>query len=877
MSTSSSSEIEIDFTAVVVPSTNLASKQYVSVGVLYDSGTFLWVGQQEISTSAQTETFTNTGEVKSVPSSLDLGQHSVIEVEVILTQPVTDLTVSAFNTMGYDDTLHLGDPVRQMGGSYSCNEAAGWEVVKVHSISRKSVGKIDLTYKNLINLDSSHSASNEANKITVKIPITAMAEATPGQYAFTVGIQIGTDTILSSSQDITITDQMFSASASAGSTTGTVYPLNTPLYPGGSAAFVIWLSVPGASSLQLKVEGSLSHTAVGVFIHETGLCAGFTSLYQESQGNSFDADFGTVTNVDSAPTTVKVALAFKIEPTAAAGSISETVTIDGSQYSLSGTVGPAPAVEEITGTGEGLGPTTFNTKFGAGVKSVLAIPPSVLGKSLTFMTYAETDITDFDVRLCRLEVEAVGLGLPCSYSNQDPLVQGPKKVFSKSSPDRMFNDIGKIELGTTCPAAITSVEKPGQLAISFIYEIPNQPVTAVPYVLSGGLYVAQTALWTSSYSTTTNGAELTTIEGWNSQTSLTPYLSARTDQTTVQINQPFPVRFVMKLNKNSRGRLEFKVKSRANAAICQIKVLQIGRNLACAERPAGYSDKYLKTSIWYDKRHQLDGEARLVFEGLTNFGSTDMQSNMFADDDSIEVAVYFTAIGNVTIQSELNSVSKDVTITAVGEKAESAGALDFEFVKIPSTDDSNVYLKASKTIGILIDVPVDYNGLVRLKFADKDFSELVNFCSIIVTKVGSNLPCINEQQKAIFPNKTETSLVKLDDNGNPSAYKELYLDLTVCYFPHSDDLQENKFQVELNLRPSASASGGETVTIEAVTNVGGTETSKEISLTISADIPAFVTTSNSSYAEVIQNSTTPIYAGESELEVRAAVSVGRAR
>merc|ERR1712016_76538 len=162
------------------------------------------------------------------------------------------------------------------------------------------------------------------------------------------------------------------------------------------------------------------------------------------------------------------------------------------------------------GTGEGLGPTTFNTKFGAGVKSVLAIPPSVLGKSLTFMTYAETDITDFDVRLCRLDVEAVGLGLPCSYSNQDPLVQGPKKVFSKSSPDRMFNDIGKIELGTTCPAAITSVEKPGQLAISFIYEIPNQPVTAVPYVLSGGLYVAQTALWTSSYSTTTNGAELTT-------------------------------------------------------------------------------------------------------------------------------------------------------------------------------------------------------------------------------------------------------------------------------------------------------------------------------------------------------------------------------
>lgn len=856
--------MEISFTAVVVPSTNLASKQYVSVGVLYDSETFLWVGQQEITTSPQTETFTNTGQVLNIPSSLALGQHDLIELELTITQPFTDLSVSAFNSLGYEDTLHLGDPVAVLGGSFSCSEASKWEVVRGQSISRKSVGKIDLSYKNLMNLDMSHSSSNSANKVNIKIPITAMAEATPGQYAFTVGMEIGTDTVVSSTQDITITDQTLSLSPSSGSTTGTAYPLNSPLYPGGSAAFVIWLSVPAGETFQLKVIGSISHTVLGVYIHEAGLCAGFNSLFLLSSGNSYDADFGTITNVDSSPTTVKVALAFKLDPAVSPGSILETVQIDGKDYTLTGTIEAAPAVGEVTGTGEGLGPTSFNTMFGAGMRNVLTIPATVLDKQLTFMTYAEPGITEFDVRVCRLEVEDVGLGLPCTYPNQDPLVAGPRTVYSKSSADRLFDDVGKIELGSTCPADISSIENSRQLAISFIYEIPPQTVPSVNYKLNGGLYVDQTALWTSSYSLTTSATEVTDVEGWNSQTLLTPYLTARTDHTTVKISQPFPVRFVMKLSPYTRGSLQFKVKSGANAAICKIKVLQIGRNLACAQKPEGFSDKYFQTSIFYQKRHQLDGEARLVFDGLTNYGSREMQTNMFADDDSIELEVYFTAIGNVTLQSEVNSVSKSVEIGAVEEKPESGGSLDFQFVKIPSTDDNTLYLKTSKTVGILIDVPVDYNSLVRVKFADKSFSELVNFCSIIVTRVGSNLPCINQQQRAIFPNKTESSLLKLDDNGNPRAYKELYLDLTVCYYPHSDDLQENQFQLELNLRPSSKAAGGETVTIEAVTNVGGAETSKEITLQISAAVPDFVTADNTSYAEVLQNSTTPIYAAPGE-------------
>ena len=368
-----------------------ASPQFVNVGV--DSGDFLSVGQQQVVTEILTPpTYTNTAEVKTVPTSLERGGHGLLEAEIIITQPFTNISVSAFNPLGYDDTFHLGDPVKQLGGSYGCTEEAKWELKTGQSISRRSVGKIELSYRNLINLDRSLDESKEENKIRIKIPITALSDARPGQYAFTLGVELSPDSVVSSTQDITITDQHAAApSVTAGQTTGTVVALTPRVYPGGSAAFMIEVTVPGALSWEVKVTGSISHTAVGVRVHQTGLCAGFTSRYQTSSGSSFDADFGAVTNVDSDPTTVKLVVFFKVDTGASTGAITESVTIDGTQYSLAGSeiVAPPAAVGEISGTGEALGPTSFNTKFGAGVRSLINIPPTIINKPLTFKTYAD--------------------------------------------------------------------------------------------------------------------------------------------------------------------------------------------------------------------------------------------------------------------------------------------------------------------------------------------------------------------------------------------------------------------------------------------------------------------------------------------------------
>ena len=233
-----------------------ASQQYVSVGV-FSSGTYLWVAQQKVETSIQSPpAYTNTAEVKSVPTSLARGGHDLLETEVVITQPFTNLTISAFNLLGYEDTFQLGDPVKLLGGSF-CYEETKWELRARQSISRKSLGKIELTYRDLINLDQSLDETKDGNKINIKIPITALSEARPGQYAFTLGVEVGPDTVVSSTQDITITEQVATPSAASGQTSGTVQPLTPRVFPGSSAVFLIDITVPGSLSWELKVTGDI--------------------------------------------------------------------------------------------------------------------------------------------------------------------------------------------------------------------------------------------------------------------------------------------------------------------------------------------------------------------------------------------------------------------------------------------------------------------------------------------------------------------------------------------------------------------------------------------------------------------------------------------
>ena len=55
----------------------------------------------------------------------------------------------------------------------------------------------------------------------------------------------------------------------------------------------------------------------------------------------------------------------------------------------------------------------------------------------------------------------------------------------------------------------------------------------------------------------------------------------------------------MKVPPASRGPLEVAVVAGAGVRLCVVRLLQLGRNLHCTDRPDGYTEANLQTSVSY--------------------------------------------------------------------------------------------------------------------------------------------------------------------------------------------------------------------------------------------------------------------------------------
>ena len=66
--------------------------------------------------------------------------------------------------------------------------------------------------------------------------------------------------------------------------------------------------------------------------------------------------------------------------------------------------------------------------FGAGLRSRVTLPSTVVGKAVSIMAWPEYEgSTALDIELCRVEVETVGLGQPCLLQHKkDPSLQFSK-------------------------------------------------------------------------------------------------------------------------------------------------------------------------------------------------------------------------------------------------------------------------------------------------------------------------------------------------------------------------------------------------------------------------------------------------------------------
>ena len=857
-------KLELSFKAILVDTPAKEEKQYVSVGVLYDNEQFLWVAHTEIETSINT-TVEYPVDVKNtqVPSPLNKGETELIEVEVFVTNPSADLIFSFFNPLGFGDVFNLGTPKLTVGASFGCNNPDNWKLATSPSISRKSIGKVEYKYEGLINTDESHDVSNDANKIVITVPITAMDEEdAPGQYAFTVGVQVGTVDVITVTRDIIVTDDTHTKSPQSGQTSGAISLINDgQVYPGSAALFELSITVPKEVTfdLQLSFDNWDELAPAQAIIKDAGMCGGFDRLQISNPAQSF----GVIKNFDTgSPTTVVVHIAMQVVDTAQDGdTLTMKVEVDGKEYTTSVGVTATPSQLSLKGVGSNLGFDILNTGFETGIKSEIIIPSTMIGKDITFEVFPDLDVTDFDLRLCRLEVERIGTGLPCIAKASD----GTSASISKSSDTRLFDDHGIINLGTTCPAGLSDLDS--TLSISFIYQLPPQDTIkdSTEITVNGGLYLKDSSLWVTSNTVTTATAAHASLESWEPGYNNTKaYIGVRKNEADVPLGNPFYLRYVIKTQPKTRGKMEFKVLTYAGISVCQLKVLKIGRNMACAQKPEGYTDKYLQTDLAYSDQFKVSSYATLTFDGLTNFGETEMEPNLYADDNTIEIGAFFrfTDPSASTIDATFTGADKRIariTPSDTTQDDKNDPGLDFTWVTV-NEGEEGMFMSLPRILGISVTVPSEFKWpTVKIQFADKDFSKKIQFCGVHVTKQGLNVPCIDFATLPTFPN--DSSLIEVDDLGNAINYKEIYLDLSVCHYPMSKDPEESKFQVEITFKATDAAADGDVITLEA--SVDGGSTTKETSIIMAAVQPDFVTISNTTYATIEEN-TTVIEAGPGE-------------
>ena len=466
-----------------------------------------------------------------------------------------------------------------------------------------------------------------------------------------------------------------------------------------------------------------------------------------------------------------------------------------------------------------------------------------------------------------------------------------------------FDDTVEASLGSSCPISIDGDNTINDIAVSFYFQLPRYGVAADVLVqLLAGLYVDSTAMWSTYYNVTTGAAAVDGIVAWDEAQTLTkPYLTVRKIHEKEAHESVFGLRYTIKINRLTRGTLDFKVRvprmfdddpsqDPKYGKFCSMRVTKVGRNLGCTKSP----EQYTRQNITYDNvtsslyRSSWDGrqlrQGRLLLEGLTNFGSDDLKSDMYADDDSIEVVAFFWygRIWGLTIASELNGDIQSVKVDAHGFVKDQTEDLDFEFVPIKSESINAMNNLVAKTIGIEIVVPESLNGPFKVTFKNKDNSEKITPCGLYITRVGKNIPCLSKiYRPALTTNYRDDDnnlnlLQYYTDKHDPEAYavgdEGLSLEMEMCHYQWSKDPKENTVLAEFTFKANSNAAIGDEIIIEAeIERLSSRQhligeqynerveapefkVSKELSVTISqADPSAIISNTTTHYAEVMAN------------------------
>ncbi len=91
---------------------------------------------------------------------------------------------------------------------------------------------------------------------------------------------------------------------------------------------------------------------------------------------------------------------------------------------------------------------------------------------MMFSVGPDLDVSEFDIRLCSLEISRVGEGLPCTELSHPRI----NTVRGNSSDDSKWEDQASVDIGRACPANYPERTGDGgnEFGVRVIYELPDQ-------------------------------------------------------------------------------------------------------------------------------------------------------------------------------------------------------------------------------------------------------------------------------------------------------------------------------------------------------------------------------------------------------------------
>ena len=775
--------------------------------------------------------------------------------------------IRSFDSYG-NDNLHFGQPVfRSREGLYDSYDFNNWDnLVAYPTMSNDGTFVRGLTtfFPQLINSCSKRVEYTEESVLEIKFPIKVMkagscslkTEAESTDQKLKLGV-------MSFNTEATI------ATYSTVSTVSTEMRSLTDLTnPGKVAIFEITFLVGASSGVKLELEGGGDANAspIGASVINLGLALPISSdlllaghwSSNEVRGSNLVMKFPAVYNADSEVTRVVIGVYFQVKETACTNcSATVSIAVTGGQtYSAL----KIPISKPKKNTPPRIGVHSVKIGWeddfirhfptGKGVQFSLAEGLSSLGGELrVFPGPYRADLT---INLVLLDIKRIGANLPC--------IQGSKKeaTYLKSSDNRIMNDSAFIELDGTCPVKRTTKKHDDEFLLRIIYNLPSQELSGSYSNINirGGFLIPAKQISVFSYDLPKPQESLSSDSKKVDET-ISQYVDYNKTLPAVMFDDKFatktPItvggitaaRLVYKIPPGSRGIYNFWISAGSSLyasglALCHVRVSRIGANFLGLKKPEGYQDEFPSSEIDY-RKSQYKKYIKGLFDVSIRARVTSWRDNpdkmllpavfdMTADDEAVEI-IAFTRI--LSAPTERTYYRLEGTLSKEGVSGfsfqhqyyypkvvndtdvdQDAYDLQPKFIPVFTGDTlQDFHAFVPKLVGLLLTYPVGLKKNITVTIINKNFDEgkHIDFCSLIITRKGNNIPCLNDEAISQLSNKTVDMFV---DESGKTYHRSVSVVLDVGgQYPYSDQVEDRQALVEFTFLSNENTASS--VTLEA--------------------------------------------------------------